>query len=87
MNAKATPPSTIAHATVTTPAKASHAQGQSPKIRLVRVTGSIDDFCSMSNEPVTSSNAGFFRTGSSRGDGKGLIVAKICLELGTFEMT
>jgi hypothetical protein len=41
----------------------------------------------MSIEPVTTSNAGFFRTGSSRGDGNGLILAKVCLELGTFEMT
>jgi hypothetical protein len=51
------------------------------------VAGSIGDFRSISNEPVTTSNAGFFRTGSSRGDGNGLIVAKICLEFGTFEMT
>jgi hypothetical protein len=31
----------------------------------------------MSNEPDTISSHGLFRTGSSRGDGKGLIVDKV----------
>jgi hypothetical protein len=64
-----------------TPAKASHANGHSAKNRRIRVAGSMGEFCSMPNEPEITSSAGFFRTGSSRSDGKGLIVDEIRLEL------
>jgi hypothetical protein len=70
---------------VAAPAKASHAQGQSAKIRRRPVAGSGGDFCSMSNEAETTTGKALFRTGSSCGDGKGLIVAKARSRLGNLK--
>jgi hypothetical protein len=84
MNSKAAQPSAIAHATVTTPAKASQAQGQCAEIRRIWVAGGTSDVCCGSNEPEITSNAGMLRNGSSRGEGKGKgsVVDKIRSELG-----
>jgi hypothetical protein len=70
---------------VATPAKASHAQGQSDKIRRSRVAGSLGAFCLMSNEPETTSSAALFRTGSSRGDGEASIVDKFSSGLDNYD--
>jgi hypothetical protein len=64
-----------------TAVKASHAQGQSAKIRRRPVAGSVGDLCSMSNELEIIVSAALLRTGSSGGDGKGLLADKIRSEL------
>ena len=74
----------MAQAMVTTPVKASHAQGQCAKIRRIGVEGGTD-LCSMSNEREITSNVGFFRAGSACGVGKGLASVKSRLELGNLK--